>query len=357
MEFNNRVLMKGNSAAVYGALLANCECYFGYPITPASEVAETAAALFPKLNRVFIQAESEIGAINMVIGAAAMGKRVMTASSGLGISLKQEGVSYMAIYELPTVIVDITRSGPGLGNIGPEQSDYFQLVKGGGHGGYRCLVFTPDSAQEMCDMTQLAFELAEKYRMPAYVMADGVIGQMMETVTLPEPQPPREDSSWSLALKREDDGTPNFLTTLYLEHAELEEVRLRLDAKYKRAEAAEQRAELYRVDDAEIVLCAFGVAARVARRAVDVLREQGIKAGLLRPQMVWPFPVDALKAAMKTAKAFISVEMNCGQMIDDIKLSIECRRPVYLCSRCGGNIPSVAEIAARAAEVMKEVAK
>ncbi len=357
MEYNNRVLLVGNEAAVYGALLAGCDSYFGYPITPASEVAQEAALLFPRLKRVFIQAESEIGAINMVIGASAMGKRAMTASSGLGISLKQEGVSYLAMYELPAVIADITRSGPGLGNIGPEQSDYFQLTKGGGHGGYRCPVFAPDSAQEMCDMTYAAFDMAEKYRTPVYVMADGVIGQIMETVTLPEPRPPREDSPWAITRKREDDGTPNYFTTLYLEHSELEQIRLRLDAKYKEIEKNEQRSVPYRLDDAELVLCAFGVSARVALRAVDVLREQGIKAGLLRPQMVWPFPKDALRATLKTAKAFLSVEMNCGQMIDDVKLAIDCSRPVHLVSRCSGNIPSVAEIVAKAQEVMKEVTK
>ena len=187
MEYNRRLLLKGNEAAVYGALLAGCDCFFGYPITPASEIAHTAALLFPKLNRTFIQAESEIGAINMVIGAAAAGRRAMTGSSGLGISLKQEGVSYLAAYEMPCLILDITRGGPGLGNIGPEQADYFQLVKGGGHGSYHCLVFTPNSVQEMCDMAFGAFAMAEKYRMPAYVMADGVIGQMMESVELPEP--------------------------------------------------------------------------------------------------------------------------------------------------------------------------
>ena len=198
MKYNHRLLLKGNEAAVYGALFAGCNCYFGYPITPASEVAQTAALLFPKLNRTFVQAESEIGAINMVIGGSAAGYRVMTASSGLGISLKQEGVSYLAGYEMPAVIVDVTRGGPGLGNIGPEQADYFQLVKGGGHGSYHCLVFTPNSVQEMCDMTMEAFFMSEKYRMPAYVMADGVIGQMMESVVLPEPIEYCYDPDWKM---------------------------------------------------------------------------------------------------------------------------------------------------------------
>ena len=350
-DYNNRILLKGNEAAIYGALLANCDAFFGYPITPASEVAHAAALLFPRLNRVFIQAESEIGAINMVIGASAMGKRTMTGSSGLGISLKQEGVSYLAAYEIPAVIVDITRSGPGLGNIGPEQSDYFQLVKGGGHGGYKSLVFTPDSVQEMCDFTMLAFDLAERYRMPAYVMADGVIGQMMESLTLPEPREPRPDGEWSLGLKNAK-GEANMLTTLYLEHSELEELTRKLHAKYRKVEALEQRAESYRCEDAELIFCAYGVSARVARRAVDMLRRDGVKAGLVRPQMVFPFPVEALRATLGTARAIVSVEMSAGQMIDDIRLALECALPVHLCSRYGGNIPSVAEVCAAGREAL-----
>ena len=356
VEYNNRILLKGNEAAVYGALLANCDCFFGYPITPASEIAHTAARLFPKLKRVFVQAESEIGAINMVIGAAAMGKRAMTGSSGLGISLKQEAVSYLAAYELPAVILDITRSGPGLGNIGPEQSDYFQVVKGGGHGGYRCLVFTPDSVQEMCDMTMLAFDLAEKYRMPAYVMADGVIGQMMESLTLPEPLPPREDSPWALN-KKDAEGNANMLTTIYLEHDELEEVSRKLHAKYEKVKQTEQRAENYLTGDAEVVLCAYGVAARVARRAVDVLRKKGIKAGLVRPLMVFPFPENALKDTLSHARAIVAVELSAGQLIEDVKLAVECRVPVSLCCRYGGNIPSVAEICAEAENALKGCAR
>ncbi|MDD5727642.1 MAG: 3-methyl-2-oxobutanoate dehydrogenase subunit beta, partial [Victivallales bacterium] len=220
MEYTNKMLLKGNEAVIYGALLAGCDSYFGYPITPASEIAHTAALLFPRLGRVFLQAESEIGAINMVLGAAATGRRSMTASSGLGISLKQEGVSYIAGSNLPAVIVDITRGGPGLGNIGPEQGDYNQVVKGGGHGNYRCIVLAPASVQEMCDLTMLAFELADKYRIPVYVLADGVIGQMMESLELPEPLPEeRELPEWALDPER---SRHNLITSIFLKHDRLE---------------------------------------------------------------------------------------------------------------------------------------
>ena len=344
-EYNHRMLLKGNEAAVYGALLAGCDCYFGYPITPASEIAQAAALLFPRLHRTFIQAESEIGAINMVIGASASGRRAMTASSGLGISLKQEGVSYLAAYELPALIVDVTRGGPGLGNIGPEQADYFQLVKGGGHGSYHCLVLTPNSVQEMCDMTREAFALAEKYRMPAYVMADGVIGQMMESVVLPEPQIYDYDPEWRMG--RVVDGTANIITSIYMEHNDLEALNRKLQAKYRTIERDEQSCEEFRTDDAEIVLVAYGISSRVARGAVEMLRREGVKAGLVRPRKVYPFPTDALArlAHESRVKAFVAVEMSAGQMIEDLRLATECRKPVFLCNRMGGNVPSCREVA------------
>ena len=350
-EFNKRLLLKGNEAAVYGSLLAGCDCYFGYPITPASEIAHTAAKLFPKLHRTFIQAESEIGAINMVIGAAASGRRAMTASSGLGISLKQEGVSYLAAYELPALIVDVTRGGPGLGNIGPEQADYFQLVKGGGHGSYHCLVLTPNSVQEMCDMARDAFRLAEKYRMPAYLMADGVIGQMMESLELPEPAVYDYDPEWKMG--RVVNGEANIITSIYMEHNDLEELNRKLQAKYRQIEHDEQAWDEYRTDDAEIVLVAYGISSRVSRGAVELLRARGVKAGLVRPKRVYPFPVAPLKrlAAEARVKAFVAVEMSCGQMIDDVKLAIECKKPVFLCNRMGGNIPSCGEVAERVLDI------
>ena len=357
MEYNRRLLLKGNEAAVYGALLAGCDCFFGYPITPASEVAHTAAALFPKLKRTFIQAESEIGAINMVIGAAAAGRRAMTGSSGLGISLKQEGVSYLAAYEMPCLIIDVTRGGPGLGNIGPEQADYFQLVKGGGHGSYHCLVYTPNSVQEMCDMTFGAFKMAEKYRMPVYVMADGVIGQMMESVELPEPVVYDYDPEWKMG--REVNGEANIITSIYMEYNDLEALNKKLQAKYRLIEATEQRSESFMTDDAELVLVAYGICSRIARGAVTTLRAEGIKAGLIRPQMVYPFPNDAIRSVVDAGrvKAMLAVELSAGQMIEDVKLAAECRVPVHLFNRMGGNVPGCEEVCEAARALWKEMQK
>lgn len=342
MEYTNRMLLKGNEAVVYGALLAGCECYFGYPITPASEIAHTAARCFPKLGRTFLQAECEIAAINMVMGAAANGRRAMTASSGLGISLKQEGISYLSGCELPALVVDITRGGPGLGNIAPEQADYNQVVKGGGHGSYRCIVLAPASAQEMCDLAFTAFDLAEKYRIVVYMLTDGVIGQTMETVTLPEPLPRREGPEWALDVSR---PRTNMISSIYLETDDLEALNLRLQAKYRRIEEAEQRCELYQAEDAEVLLVGYGISGRLARTAVDELRARGIRAGLLRPITLFPFPVNELRRLR--AKQLIAVEMSCGQMIDDVKLAINCDRPVHLINRMGGNIPGTGEIVER----------
>ena len=355
MAYSNSLMLKGNEAVIHGALIAGCDCYFGYPITPASEVAHSAAKLFPMLNRVFLQAESEIGAINMVMGAAAAGKRTMTASSGLGISLKQEGVSYIAALELPVVIVDITRGGPGLGNIGPEQSDYFQVVKGGGHGSYRCLVLTPNSVQEMCDFARTAFDLAEKYRMPCYIMADGVIGQMMESVRLPEPEDRPYDPEWKMG--KNVDGKANIVTSIYLEHNDLEEINRRLQKKYAEVVAAEQRSEELYTDDAELVIVAYGICSRVAAGAIEQLRAEGYKVGMLRPQMVWPFPSDALMkiATNGKCKGFLSLELSAGQMIEDVRLAIECKKPVHLYNRMGGNVPSCDEVVEAAKKVLKEI--
>ena len=353
MAYNKRLLLKGNEAAVYGALLAGCDCYFGYPITPASEIAQAAALLFPKLNRTFVQAESEIGAINMVIGCAAAGRRTMTASSGLGISLKQEGMSYLAAYEMPAVIVDVMRGGPGLGNIGPEQSDYFQVVKGGGHGSYRCLVFTPNSVQEMCDMTFQAFTMAEKYRMPAYVLTDGVIGQMMESVELPSAVKYDYDPEWKMG--NIINGEANCISSIYMEPNDLEELNKKLQAKYKLIEEVEQSVEEFSVDDAEIVMVAYGISSRVAQGAVEILRGEGLKVGLIRPKMVFPFPQDSLKRAAEHVKGFLCCEHSAGQLIEDIRLTIECKRPVKLCNRMGGNLLTVADVCDSARQMMKEI--
>jgi len=346
-EYTNKMLLKGNEASVYGALLAGCSCFFGYPITPASEIAHAAALLFPRLNRTFVQAESETAAINMVMGAAAAGKRVMTASSGLGISLKQEGISYLAASEMPTVIIDIMRGGPGLGNIGPEQSDYNQVVKGGGHGNYRCIVLSPNSVQEMCDMTMEAFDLADKYRTPVYVLTDGVVGQMLESVELPLPkgEPPLPD--WAL------DGTKksrnNYVTSIFLEYDELESVNHKLCAKYRQIEENEQRAEDYMTDDAELVIIAYGIVSRLARTAVQRMRKEGMKVGLLRPRALFPFPKNAIRTL--NAPQLLCIEMSNGQMVDDVKLTINCSKPVHFYNRMGGNIPAVDEIINKCREV------
>jgi len=345
MHRTNRVLLKGNEAAVYGALLAGCECYFGYPITPASEIAHTSARLFPELGRVFIQAECEIASINMVMGAAAAGRRVMTASSGLGISLKQEGVSYIATAELPCVIIDVMRGGPGLGNISPEQADYNQIVKGGGHGGYRCIVLAPGSVQEMCDLTMKAFDLADKYRTPVYVLTDGMIGQMMEKLELPEPRPQRPAPGWSLDRAVSE---TNYISSIYMAADDLEEVNRRLNRKYAEIKATEQMWEEYLLDDAEYAYVAYGISSRMARSAADELRKRGMKIGMVRPKTLFPFPDAGLKKAMDNGvKHFFSVEMSNGQMIDDIRLGIECKRPVTLINRMGGNVPTVEEIVNR----------
>ena len=347
-------LVKGNTAVVIGALYAGADCYFGYPITPASEVLQEASKYFPMVGRKFLQAESEEASINMCYGAASAGHRVFTASSGPGISLMSEGISYCAGAQLPVVIVDVMRAGPGLGNIGPEQGDYNQVVKGGGHGAYRCLVFTPDSVQEMCDCGYNAFAMCEKYRTPAYILADGVIGQMMESVTLPEPTDYVFDPEWAVN-KYNDKGEANYLTTIYLENDELERRNNFLQEKFRRIQENEQSAEEYMTDDAELVFVAYGISARIARTAVRELRNEGYKVGLLRPKMVFPFPERALNKLVNagTVKNFLCVELSPGQMIEDVKLSIECRRPVHLAYRMGGNIPSVREICEKAVAILK----
>lgn len=350
MQYTNRVLLKGNEATVLGALLAGCECYFGYPITPASEIAHTAAAYFPKLGRIFLQAECEVASINMVYGAAASGRRVMTASSGLGISLKQEGVSYLAAAELPAVIIDVMRGGPGLGNIAPEQADYNQVVKGGGHGSYRAMVLSPGSVQEMCDMTVLAFDLADRYRTPVYVLTDGVIGQMMEKVELPAPKPRHPFPEWAVDQVSKD---KTFISSIYMAEQDLEALNIRLQNRYEQMKKEEQRAEEFMMDDAEYVLVAYGISSRMSRSAVEMLRSKGIKAGMIRPQTLFPFPVNICKKAVPNAKAFFSVEMSNGQMIDDIRLAIECARPVHLINRMGGNLLGVEEIFARVSKIIE----
>jgi 2-oxoisovalerate ferredoxin oxidoreductase alpha subunit len=337
-----RQLCKGNVAVVKGAILAGCQAYYGYPITPASEVAEAAALLLPQVGGTFLQAESEVAAINMVYGAAAAGARVMTASSGPGLSLMQEGISYCAGSELPCVIVDIVRGGPGLGNIAPEQSDYFAMVKGGGHGCYRNLVLAPASVQEMADLTVLAFELADKYRNPAIVLADGFIGQMMEPLELEYCEPNIPERPWAVR------GTPetrkNLISSIYLETDVLEEHVRKLEAKYIRAAQLEARQEVLQTEDAEVLLVGYGITSRVLRSAVEMARREGLKAGLFRPITLWPFPAKALAEAASKVNRILVVELSNGQMLEDVKLAVNGKVPVEFYGRTGGNVPSVEEV-------------
>lgn len=335
-------LVKGNEAIVKGAILVGCRAFYGYPITPASEIAETAAYYLPRVGGTFLQAESEIGSINMVYGAASAGQRVMTASSSPGISLKMEGLSYCAGSELPCVVVNINRGGPGLGNIGPEQSDYFQMTKGGGHGSYHLIVLAPNSAQEMCDLTIKAFELADKYRNPAAIMTDGFIGQMMEPVDFPEPTIYKPDKPWAV------DGTEktvdNLISSILLAPDELEAHITKLAGKYARIEENEPRYEEYRAEDAQYLAIAFGIVSRVMMTAVDIARDEGIKVGLLRPVTLWPFPKKRLAWWADRLKAILVSELSTGQMIEDVRLAVSCQIPVDFYGRCGGNIPTPQEL-------------
>ncbi len=335
-----KVLMKGNEAIAEAAIRAGCLHYFGYPITPQTELAAYMAKRMPKIEGgVFLQAESEIAAINMVYGVASTGKRVMTSSSSPGVSLKQEGISYIAGADLPALIVNVQRGGPGLGGIQPSQSDYFQANKGGGHGAYHLIVLTPASVQEMADLTGLAFDLADKYRMPAMLLADGTMGQMMEPVELPETAPEMIEKPWAVTgtkMQRKH----NIINSLYLVPEELEKTNFERYERYAQVEKNEVRYEEYMMDDAEICVVAFGIAARVSRNAVVEARKQGIKAGLIRPITIWPFPKEAIAKAATHCKEIISVELSMGQMIEDIALASECRVPVTLCNRAGGMIPS-----------------
>lgn len=337
-----KLLVKGNDAIVRGAILAGCRVYFGYPITPASEIAETAAKYLPKVGGTFLQAESEIASINMVYGAASGGVRVMTASSSPGISLKQEGVSYAAGAELPCVIVDVMRGGPGLGNIAPEQADYNQIVKGGGHGNYKCPVLAPNSAQEMSDFIQLAFDLAEKYRTPVYVLTDGYIGQMMEPVEFGEPKTDFPKFDW--ALYGDAESKHNLISSIYLEPDELEEHNRKLQRKYAEIEANEVRFEDFMLEDAEIVLMGYGIVSRVLKTVVEKLREEGLKAGLLRPKTLFPFPKKKIAELAQKVKKFLVVEMSNGQMVDDVRLAVNGKCPVEFYGRMGGNVPTMKEV-------------
>ena len=344
------VLMKGNEAIAHAAIRFGVDGYFGYPITPQSEVLETLAELKPweTTGMVVLQAESEVAAINMVYGGAGTGKMVMTSSSSPGVSLKQEGISYIAGAELPCLVVNVMRGGPGLGTIQPSQADYFQTTKGGGHGDYHVITLAPASVQEMADFVGLAFELAFKYRNPAMILADGVIGQMMEKVVLPEPRPRRTEEEiiaqcpWAATGRK--GRKPNIITSLELDPAVMEQRNLHLQAKYAEIEANETRYEEIDCEDAEYLIVAFGSCARIAQKSMEHAREEGIKVGLFRPITLWPFPSKALAEKAQHMKGILVVELNSGQMIEDVKLSVECRIPVEHFGRLGGIVPDPDEV-------------
>ena len=348
-----KVLMKGNEAIAEAAIRAGCRHYFGYPITPQTEIAAYMAKRMPKIGGTFLQAESEIAAINMVYGVAGAGFRVMTSSSSPGVSLKQEGISYIAGSDLPALIVNVQRGGPGLGGIQPSQSDYFQATKGGGHGDYHLIVLAPASVQEMADLTVKAFDLSDKYRIPAMLLADGTMGQMMEPVSLEGITEHKVEKPWAVTgtqMKRKH----NIINSLYLKPEELEKINFARYERYAEVEKNEPMWEEYMMEDAEYCVVAYGIAARVSKNAVTAARANGVKVGLIRPITLWPFPTEALAAAAKKVKAFVSVELSMGQMIEDIRLATGCSRPVTLCNRAGGMIPDpeqVLEAIAKSAEV------
>ena len=334
-----RVLMKGNEAIAEAAIQAGCRHYFGYPITPQTEVAAYMAKKMPKIGGVFLQAESEVASINMVYGAAAAGARVMTSSSSPGISLMGEGLSYIAGSDVPAFVVNVQRGGPGLGGIQPSQSDYFQATRGGGHGDYHMIVLAPASVQEMASLTVKGFNLADKYSMIAMILADGTIGQMMEPISFEDVEVEHYDKPWALT-GTECKRKHNIVNSLYLQPDVLEKKNFERYEKYKAVEENEALYESYMMDDAELCVVAFGIAARVAKNAVVAARAEGIKAGLIRPITLWPFPKQALSQAADQEKSFLSVELSMGQMVEDIQLATGCRRPVSLCNRVGGMIPS-----------------
>jgi pyruvate/2-oxoacid:ferredoxin oxidoreductase alpha subunit len=335
-------LTKGNEAIVKAAVLAGCRAYYGYPITPASEIAEAAALYLPRVGGVFIQAESETASVNMLYGGASAGVRCMSASSGPGISLMQEGMSYLSSAELPCVVADIMRGGPGLGNIAPEQGDYNQVVKGGGHGNYRTLVLAPASVQEMADFTALAFDLADRYRNPVVVLTDGNIGQMMEPVRFADPIEVPAPPAWAVL------GTaatrPNLISSIFLEPEKMERHVRKLEAKYRQAERDDVRSESYRTDDAEFVLIGYGIMGRILKAVVDQGRQRGHKLGLLRPLTLYPFPSERIRQLAAQVKGFLVAELSIGQMVDDVRLALEGRRPVEFFSRVGGVVPTAEEV-------------
>jgi len=338
--------MSGNEALSEAAIIAGLDAYFGYPITPQNEIPAYMARRMPEMGKVFIQSESELAAINMVFGASATGKRAMTSSSSPGISLMQEGMSYLAGAELPAVVVNVMRGGPGLGNISPAQGDYFQATRGGGHGDYRTIVLGPSGVQELVDCMPLAFDLADQYRMTVLILADGILGQMMEPVVLDKkPQRKLPPKDWALTGAR--DRGQNIVRSLWLADGALEKLNYKLQAKYKQVQQNEVLCEQYKIDDAQIVVVAYGIAARIVRSVVDMARAAGIKAGWIRPITLWPFPTEQISRAADKMRIFLVVELSCGQMVDDVKLAVSGKAPVVFYGRAGGGVPSVDEILER----------
>jgi 2-oxoglutarate ferredoxin oxidoreductase subunit alpha len=335
--------MCGNEALAEAAIIAGLDAYFGYPITPQNEVTAYMSKRMPEEGRIFVQSESELAAINMVFGASATGKRTMTSSSSPGISLMQEGISYLAGAELPSVIVNVMRGGPGLGNSAPAQGDYFQSTKGGGHGDYRNIVLGPASVQELVDCMPLAFDLADQYQMTVIVLADGILGQMMEPVVF-EKKPRRKLPPKDWALTGAKDRPQNIVRSLWLREGALEELNYKLQARYRQIEKDEVLCEQYAIDDADIAVVAYGVAARIVRSAVDLARDEGIKAGWIRPITLWPFPSEQISKTAEELRIFLTVEMSCGQMVEDVKLAVAGKAPVLFYGRAGGGVPTVEQV-------------
>ncbi len=347
-----RVLMKGNEALAEAGIRAGCRHFFGYPITPQTEVSAYMSKRMPKIGGLFLQAESEVAAINMVLGAAAAGKRVMTSSSSPGISLKGEGISYICGSDLPCLILNIQRGGPGLGGIQPSQADYNQATKAPGHGDLHALVYAPCTVQEMVNLVFTAFDMADRYRMPAMILADGLLGQMMEPVEFPEAEVKQYDKPWALT-GTNNERPHNVVNSLYLVAEQLEQKVLERFGRYKEIEENHTIAETYLAEDAEILLAAYGASARIVRSAVNAARAEGIKAGMLRPVTLWPFPVKELNAAAAAAKNVLVVEMSMGQMVNDVKLALDCKLPVSFFGHTGGVIPTPDEVLVQIRNIAK----
>lgn len=347
-----RVLMKGNEALAEAAIKSGCRHFFGYPITPQTEVAAYMAKRMPKIGGTYLQAESEVAAINMVLGAASAGVRVMTSSSSPGISLKTEGISYIAGSDLPCLIINVQRGGPGLGGIQPSQADYWQATRATGHGDFHILVFAPATIQEMVDLVYTAYDKADEYRMPAMILADGMLGQMMEPVEFPEKEANHQiEKPWAIT-GHQNKRPHNIVNSLYLDPNELEQKVVERFKRYEIIKEKEPMAEEYLVDDADIVLVSFGATARIVKSAVNSARSMGIKAGMIRPITLWPFPEKVMQKAAKNASCFLSVEMSMGQMVDDVRLAVNGEKPVYFFGRTGGIIPSPAEVLGEIQRIM-----